>query len=351
MKHLLFTMVFLGLVGCGVDGGDSSSPPAAQERGGLTVLSATVEQGLSGYFSENGITIRFAAKRVSPIPQEVRDVDQEAPSHEIDAWFQSENGEPFLTQIGGHNFHDPAWLDHQAQEFPTVDLERRQEEFVLAEKAALAVSELNMEALAEEQDALARLGAVRADSIRPSEISEEAPGVEPGYDQDNYDFDSVPPGYGTVSQALVNDSAHVFRVYKKPLDYGGGIVGDHSSTWSVSYANQGLSDIKIAQRITCNHGACANDASMAWKCGKSWFNRPGNLPPMGECARNRNDNHPNMAGCCWTNYGIAPNNGRHVCNDDSRYQREVMRMVGVAGPLNAGFCADNDLAWRAPNCQ
>jgi len=293
---------------------------------------------LSGEISRAGVTVWFEVVRGPAVPLDMTVIDPDAPSHEIDARLLGASGQPFAERIGGHGFIERAWANDTALEWTRTSDEDRRAQWEVVDAAIPVLSAVPLPVR------LADLRAALVELIEGSLIP-----VVDDSSLEEHSLVDLPEGV----LASVQTSAHIhFEIWWKDLFYPSlGLLGEHSATRSLNHLSNG-SVVANSVRITCNHGTCAASGLMSSKisggCPRVFLNRSAVLPSMANCGTTTASENYSSYSCCATAYGVAPNNGRHVCNDDSRKQKEMV--AGILGGGEPAFCGDNDLRVWAPSC-
>lgn len=310
---LCITLVMAGS-GC------MSVPPAPV--GTTTLETADPDRGvLVGTYTWNGTLIHFEARRGGPNPPIMLALDPNAPRYAVDARVCDANSRCFLLQGGGHAMVDESWAESARftdAPDPAESLKNNQAAWYMATDFSTTTTFQGLEDL---RDALITLG--RANP------PEEWPTV---------DVAQGPDGVAVSSVVPMNSFTHQFEVWWAPL-YG----FEHSSTRTRALASNGVTLTAVS---TCNHGSCAGTSGMARSCARSFSNRPSSIPIASNCSTTWGLGVPCAGdGCCGTGYGFGA--GQHVCNDDSRLQRD---MVVANALVCANYCGDSSLAGWAPSC-
>jgi hypothetical protein len=312
-RNLLGYVLLVVVSACGALG-QKLSPDEREAFSADGELKLTVrEHGrISGSCTQAGTTVLFDAIRGTQTDAELRRRDPETPSHEIDARFKGLNGQPFLTQIGGHGFILATWgAEEQLVQQP--DLKAREGELAAVGHCSSRIAdELRTEEEQPERDALVRLGRM-------------------AYERSPADGQRTSSGF-----------THWISVYSKPIvPMFNWLNLEHSATLSVVTAGKVL-----AKRVTCNHGSCAGTSGMKVKCTKSYGNRPASLPNIGQCGTSTSYQDAGSPGCCNSSYGLFSG---HVCNTDTAFQLAIMQQYPAACPVPP-FCNSTDPKWHAPDC-
>lgn len=334
-KHLLTAVVVVMALGficaCRQQVGDRTGSAKLQ----TTVMDA--QRGiLKGTYKDFGQTVEIEARRGAAIPAEEQDPGE--PPYQIDVVFTSEQGDPFLVQAGGHGLHESTW--GVFDENPEIGLGRRTIDFQLATAAADALESISIpDGLEWERRALVKL--VRAADKDDALYHNDDEHVVPDDDEPTTESE----GGGMLN--LKANFNHAFQIRKKPAGPGSIDLGlaDHSAMYAWVRNSSGT---RVSQMYTCNHGACASASSMSTKCTSRNVTRTTSLLPLlSTCPLNHEDY--SCTTCCDTDYGIIPDDGRHVCNDDTSLERDLMLYTGGTcwAPT---YCGDTALARYAPSC-
>jgi hypothetical protein len=304
-------------VGCGPVSEVNGEGPTTEV--GTITLVANDQESLSGTFHSVGADVQFEVVRGDPIPEDVTAADVTAPSFEIDARVMTLNGEPFAERLGGHGYILPTWMIESAQEWPVPDDNKRRIEWDVAVDLGLRIADGRLEAVAPD------LALALEELIEGSMVDVESEG-----------------DVGVLRSAQ-NTYHHHFEIWYKPVVYDR--LAQHSSTRALYHSPTGT----LLQTIfTCNHGTCGAVAPNTLKCSTLYQGRNNRLPPTADCTRSilTSENYGSLS-CCNTLYG--PTNGRHVCNDDTITQRQMMAYNGNP-PAVPSQCSDNTLERYAPSC-
>lgn len=327
----------IGIVaGCGGATEETMQYRATEKAPGtLTFTTKDPEKGfLSGTFENGGYTIRFDVARGEENPLSER-LAAGAPSHAIDVRICDEKHFCFAQQAGGHAFADPSWVEDNSEANGPDD--------------ARALK--NQKVKRELHQKLNEIGSKEFDGLR-----EEY--------QSLLDASADPPGSeyylnGSSSQILLNETPQkgvlalsaVSATYthqhwmKKQGVFFGSIFGDHSASYVRVLTSTGA---VYSEYWTCNHGTCGNVSTMNTYCIRNYSNRPATIPINTRCIANAipGTMHPSgYAGCCTTQYNFS--GVSHVCNDDTRLQRDFMI---AGGPMSTLYCGDTSLMQYAPPC-
>jgi len=319
--------IFMGLVidGCGFE--QKMEKPEEQVnfyKEGLSIFEAKEDGTIKGGYRKKDKIIFFDTHRGNKTAFQ----DEVTPPYEIDVMFRNAKGEKFSVLVGGHDFQNPAWKETWL--YNEVTPEERATEFQLANEAGEALKNKNFHmGLEWEKKALVNL----ALSVKKEDIQVSSDIVK----KSNLIASS---GYSYQ---------HVLEIWKKSCCINGLTGAEHSATWNKSYYVTPYKKTLLQQIITSNHGASANQSTMSLGCRRYFPNRTRSLPQIATCGTTPGNwvNHSGcFYGCCNSNYGIL--SGNHVCNDDSRLQKDVM----IAGGMNfcVSYCSDSIPAKTAPGC-
>ena len=279
---------------------------------------------LRGSYENAGHMISFDAVRGEPNP-----VSEYAPAFEIDARLCDERGYCFALQGGGHGISNPAWFENQETLVLGADAALNHQMATALHEELIQLDRAPFPELEEELDALLTL----------SSFPEPGSLVETPSPAGNGGVEETP---GIV--ALSYDYTHWIQIW---WGYTNPPLAEHSATRAIS-VNSGGYVVQIV--TTCNHGNCAANSGMGLSCQRSFSNRPSLLAVSTPCnaAATTGTYHSwgDTASCCSSAYGFT--GGYHVCNDDSRLQRD---MTIYNSSLTPAYCNDGYLApaW-APGC-
>lgn len=268
-------------------------------------------KSLSGRFNAGETTILFETRRGDRIADALilADPSPNPRLYEMDILMSdAKTGMPFFLQTGGDRTIDPLWEDRMAETAP-FDSEELAAGAALYKAACQLVETLGglplkPELLPERQafEKMLPLITALAEEAREKPLRAEAQTsaachfyVEIQY----HDLFNLPTIHHSATKTKRFDSNW-----------------NLTRTW-----------------VTCNHGSCAGDANMRYKCGK-W--RDDSCDMISEM--------PN----CQTLYGFGP--GTHVCNDDSAVQYQKAAYNPWYLTVYGGTCADSWLRDEAPDC-
>lgn len=304
--------------------------------GTLTLTTKDSEKGLiSGTFENDGYTIRFDVARGEENPLSERLVAG-APSHAIDVRICDEKHFCFAQQAGGHAFADTSWVADNSEANVPDDIRAKKNIKIRREfhQKLYEVGSKEFSGLREEYQSL-----LDASGNSESSYLNEIPLSDTPL--------SETPQKGVLSlvSATVSATYTQQHVMRKIGIFFGSIAGDHSASLIRTYTASGT---WLTDYWTCNHGTCGNSNTMNNYCIRNYTNRPLALPINTRCDAGFSPGtmHPvGPAGCCTTQYNFTGIS--HVCNDDTRLQRDFMIS---GGPMSAVYCGDTVLARYAPSC-
>lgn len=350
MKKRMFSIVLTavtvfvtaGLVsGCGGSTEETSSYDAtADSPGTLTFTVKDAEQGfISGTFeSEDGYTIRFDVARGEENPWFER-LAAGAPSHGIDVRICDEKHFCFSQQAGGHAFADPTWVEDNSEANGPDDARARKNQEVKKElrQKLEDVDAGEFRGLKEEYQAL-------FDATGNGGTEWEPPPQPNTSSSESSESESPQKGVSALKVAATGSYTQQHWMRKVGILFGS-VVGDHSASYVRVLTSAGS---LYSEYWTCNHGTCGNSSSMNNYCIRNYTGRSATIPINTRCMvpASPGTMHPTgYDGCCLTQYNFTGIS--HVCNDDTRLQRDFM----IAGaPMNTLYCQDTVLAQYAPSC-
>jgi hypothetical protein len=339
---LMALVIFV--IGCG---GNVEEPRQDTERetaGTITYTEKNPENGiLRGTYTRNDHTISFEVIRGEETSPEAMLIYPGVTSHSIDVRICDESGFCFINGAGGHALADER---ERSERLPTSEASRKNFESAWALHGDLDLQiDGTFDGLEEEVQSLKDATNQPPDTWR---------GIPPEFDPLNQKPKETScdgtPNNGVLS--FIADSTavytQIFQVWRQKLAWP---IAYHSSSYAKAIDASG----QIASIFyTCNHGACANGSvgSMTLYCSRNFSERSSPTVPMDtRCADSAKIGtlHPkdDSIGCCASPYSYVPLALSHVCNDDTRLQRDMMI---ADGPVSASFCADRYLQGQAPYC-
>ncbi|MFA6105809.1 MAG: hypothetical protein WC725_04450 [Patescibacteria group bacterium] len=309
-RSLLFVVLFITAVavGCGRQG----SPDVAQDLGGASAFKAVqnLNPGLTiykasggelrGSYRANNSAIHFQALRGENLVLGVNTVDPDAPAYAVSVRIIDQEGNPVAIAIGDSDERISAWQE-KVEGLGTGSNPDLSETFVLAQEATDVLSQTVTSGFDEEIKTLKR----RSFTAAPVANA---------------------PGQSSKMQALSSTWRYWLRMFRKDANFNGNFA-DHSAV----IVNVTKPDGTILNYVTCNHGTCADDPSMQFRCQNTVYpasQRPFAILPCDSVS----------------SYGFF--SGQHVCNDDTLVQ---VNMV-VYGNSSLTTCTDSSLRLWAPSC-
>jgi len=311
--------------------------PTAKAPGTLTFTAKDAEKGiLSGTFENEGYTIRFDVERGEENPLSERLVAS-APSHAIDVRICDEKHFCFAQQAGGHAFADPSWVEDNSEENVPDDARALKNQKIRKElhRKLNEIGSKEFWGLREEYQALFDASGSIQWEAPPSSLNESSESTF-----------SKAPQKGVLALVAAASGTYTHQHYMRKIGIlFGSVVGDHSASYTRILTSAGS---LVYDYWTCNHGTCGNSNTMNNYCIRNYANRPATLPMNTKCIASASPgtNHPaGYDGCCMTPYNFT--GVSHVCNDDTRLQRDFMI---AGGPMSTLYCGDTTLAQYAPSC-
>ncbi|MFA5129295.1 MAG: hypothetical protein WC477_00055 [Patescibacteria group bacterium] len=327
----LFAMVLLG-AGCGAKTGETQqgNSDVSSIPDSLTFETKDATSGvMSGNYEYNGYTVHFDVVRGGLNP--IEELGPDSPRHAIDVRICDEKHFCFAEQAGGHAFASSTWADNTNEENVPDDargLKNFQTSWQLHQKL-LRLGQGEFMGLEEEYRAL-----MDVTNHSPGSLTEPPPPNQLNERTLEKSVLSIKP--------LVTTYTQQFQIWTQPVVW----IAQHSSMFIKVLTSGGT---PISTYATCNHGSCGSSSGMTFKCSNSFSDRPSTIPVRVQCAQPHTNGtmHPGGDGCCTTQYNITPGVVSHVCNDDTRLQRDFM----IAGaPMSKPYCGDTTVAAYAPNC-
>ncbi|HMO96928.1 MAG TPA: hypothetical protein PKD27_12485, partial [Tepidiformaceae bacterium] len=285
---------------------------------------------LRGSYDYNGYILNFEAIRGERNPI----WDLTGPRFATHARLYDDQGWAFALQGGGHTIENGDWASSGT---PPDD-----DRAYLNQEAAWALHrDLNGLDLTDFPGLEEQVDSLRGLSDVPHPSSGELPRSTAPPD-DVRGINDTTPDTGVVLYSLAGSGyTHYFEIYWKPLY----IPAEHSSTRSISADSRGVW-VRLVR--TCNHGSCPGDSGFYWRCGRSFGGRPADLPiatgsTCGTTWYYGSRHSSSDTNCCGTPYGTHP--FMHVCNNDTRLQRDRMIALSPTTPSNCSFAE-----LYAPSC-
>jgi hypothetical protein len=346
------TLVFATAAGCGGKVDESDTTSKESFPGTIEFTTKDPVQGLlNGTFESDGHKINFEVARREANPTE--ELGQNTPLYAIDGRICDENKFCFANQAGGHAFADPNWVPDDSEE-NTPDNEDATKNFKTAWDLNQKLAEYGIgdfDGLTEEYQALVNISNEPPEKWITSQSDSCETELNTESNQENPEKD-----VSALKVAATNTYKHHFEIHAELLYYQPnpilpGILPPlvsawHSSTYTKVLASNGST---YSSYETCNHGACAKSIPKA--CERDFSSRPKTIPINTKCIADATagTKHPKgYTGCCMTQYNVLPGTVSHVCNDDSRLQRDFMI---ANGPVGQTYCSDKITASAPPSCK
>lgn len=341
----LILLVIFGF-GCGGNVEGPGTESESVSAGTITYTELNPDLGIiRGEYAYHDHVIRFDVTRGEETPPEALLVYPGIASHEVSVRICDTEGFCFINGTGGHGFEDTGEVD-PSETTPSSERSYKNFESAWSLHGDLTVPSIEMpNGLEEETRAL-----FDATNQPPDTWQHIPPEYDPLNLKPNESSCDGTPKHGVLSfdASGTGTYTHVFQVWRQRLVWP---IAYHSSSSSKAFDANGQI---IAIFYTCNHGACSNgsDSSMSLYCARNFSNRSDpTFPTMTRCADSARIGTPHPddgpIGCCESPYSYIPLTLSHVCNDDTRLQRDMMI---ANGPVIASFCADRYLQGQAPYC-
>lgn len=340
----LMALVIFG-VGCGGAVEEPQKVAEVAPAGTITFAEKDPEKGiLRGSYEHQGYVIRFEVIRGAKTPQQALLIYPGVTSHSIDVRICDSQNYCFINGAGGHALADESWIKEDSTKDPTTEQSEQNFESVWGLHNDLDLQPIGtFDGLTEEVQSL------KDASNQPPDTWK---GIPPEYDP--YHLKPKTLNQGTPLKSVLSLSAiastyiPILQIWRQDIFWP---IAYHSSTYAKMIDTNG----QIASiYYTCNHGACANgnNGSMSLYCSRNLASRSTSAIPMNtRCADPATiiTYHPNNGtiGCCSSVYSYVPLDLSHVCNDDSRLQRDMMI---AGGRVSASYCSDRYLQGQAPSC-
>jgi len=293
-----------------------------------------------GTYEYQGHRIKFEVIRGEKTPLEALLIYPGVTSHSIDVRVCDDHDYCFINGAGGHTLADQSWIQENQNDVPTGD--RGLKNFQTAWELR---NDLGKQPLGAFDGLEEEIQSLKDATNQPPDTWQ---GIPPEYDPLHKKPQSSiegTPAKGVLSLVGIAPYTHIFKVWRQSL---AGAFAYHSSTHTTVLDARGL---PINLYYTCNHGTCGNSTQMSLYCSRNFSGRSSsNIPIRVRCeapAKNGAEHAITDTGCCMSPYGYAPLYISHVCNDDSRLQRD-MTIAGKA--VIASYCYDLYLQGQAPYC-
>jgi predicted small secreted protein len=311
---VLFTLL---LAGCGgVSGAGSDATRSDDPSRGLVFHEGP--DVLAGTFRADTGTISFEARRVAARPLALQD---ETGGSEVDVRFLSANGEPFITEGGGHDLAFD-WQNRPGGE-PPLDAGQRALDFGLAAKVsdALTGRALSDPELARALINAGRYGAELASAAAPVATSTGSSVLH--------------------TEAVVAMSSETYQ-HVATIRYANCCwsFGQHSAISVASYTTSAGALVSVTN--ASNHGRSASDPSLQAYCSWRSGQRSNRTPTVFSYP---SDYFMAPGGGCGSPYGLS--SGQHVCNDDTLAEVNSVKANAFA---TWATCSDSYLRQWVPSC-
>jgi hypothetical protein len=348
------------LAGC--SGSVSSRPPASQLQEGLNLLDVKDPTwGVSAAYMKQNRVIYIESRVGNLKPEVYRLDDPSAPQYEMDVRFVDQNGHTFMIQRGGDSYVEPSWAQEiKASRNIKIDLATRELDFKLAQEASASFMTLSMPALKDHVYHMATYAAQQPPSLNQHLIDK------------SIRIAKNPPPVTAPATSETGYGTYYFSGYSWPEtdEYGKGTMyaGSHTSTMMWDCQWNGSSCSWVTGIVTCNHGTCANQSAVSYRCytNSGWYN---NLSENGTTNTNASGSWDGQGGC-QTGYSWSSSNNAHLCNDDTAmelWQAKYGTIPDVIGFSSSGWgsaclgcccgaspttysCNYPNGDWNAPNC-
>lgn len=301
---LCMAVLMLFTVGCGMN-----LPDAEQKADGTAAFKSVrdLNPGITIYKASNGElrgsyrsgknAVHFQTVRGENLVFGVNTIDPDAPAYSVSARILDQDGNPIAISFGGHDDRTSDWFNKvEGLGDSSPDLNTS---FALAQEGVNALSQAIIDGFDEEIKVLKRRS-VTAAPINPS-------------------------SEGIKTQALTT-WRYWIRMFRKDAWFNGNFA-DHSAV----IVNETSPSGTIVNYVTCNHGTCADDASMQFLCQNVVYPAYQHVVSMLPCD-------------AVSSYGFF--SGQHVCNDDTLVQYNLV----VYNNNDITTCTDSSLRLWAPGC-
>ena len=307
LRYLLCGIVVLSLFlnGCSSDQDLTQEPqgvcafqPVRQLKPGLTLYKAVPGDEICGSYRADDQVVHFQAIRGEDLVFGENTIDPDAPAYIVSVRIVDQGGNPIAVAIGDHDERISGWLEKvEGLKSSNSDLNST---FILAQEAIDVLSQNVTNGFDEEITTLKRRSFTAAPSANMS--------------------DQNPP------TLLSTTWRYWIRIFRKDALFNGNFA-DHSAV----IVNVTKPDGTILNYVTCNHGTCADDAAMQYRCQNIVYpasQRPFSILPCDSVS----------------SYGFT--SGTHVCNDDTLVQYNMI----VYNNSGLTTCTDSSLRLWAPTC-
>lgn len=319
--------------------------PAESTTGTLVFVEKDATKGiLRGTYTLEGHEIKFEVIRGEATPPEAMKIYPGVTSHSIDVRLCGAHNFCFINGAGSHSLANDDWIQQDINYEPTS------EDSIKNFKSAWGLhNDLDRQATGTFDGLIEEVQILKEATNQPPETINAIP-----EEYDPYNLKPKTLNQGTPSKSVLSLSAtattytHILQIWRQmivvPFAY-------HSSTYSKSYSS--ATGALISLYYTCNHGACAGASNIMLYCSRNFTGRSSSALPMyARCSEPATiaTYHPSSAlrNCCQSMYSYGPLDLSHVCNDDSRIQRDLM--IAGTTSVSAPYCSDRYLQGQAPSC-
>lgn len=272
--------------------------PTHQLQPGLTLYKAIPGDEICGSYHMGDQAVHFQAIRGEDLVFGENTIDPDAPAYVVSVRILDQEGNPIAVAIGDHDERISDWLEKvEGLEDSHSDLGST---FALVQEATSVLSQTVTTGFDEEVKVLKRRSFTAAP---PANSPEQNP----------------PTLFSTTWRYWI-------RIFRKDALFNGNFA-DHSAV----IVNVTKPDGTILNYVTCNHGTCADDAAMQYRCQNIVYpaiQRPFSILPCDSVS----------------SYGFT--SGTHVCNDDTLVQYNMV----VYNNSGLTTCTDSSLRLWAPAC-
>jgi hypothetical protein len=347
---LQFTCFFaLVIFGAGCGGNVEEPQKVIEDRepaGTITFVEKDAMRGvIRGTYNLEGYETRFEVIRGDATPPEAMNIYPGVTSHSIDVRVCDSQNFCFINGTSGHGLTSSDWIIEDSNREPTSDESAKNFKNIWSLHQEISRAPTGtFDGLEEEIQSL-----LDATNQPP----ESTNGIPPEYDPYQLKPKSLnkgTPQNGVLSLTLSTTASytHILQIWRQKLIWP---FAYHSSSSSKVFDSNGQI---VSIFYTCNHGACSNgsNTSMTLYCSRNFSDRstatpPTNVPCDDSAKIGTLHAQDDSIGCCMSQYSYVPLALSHVCNDDTRLQRDIMI---ADSPIAASFCADRYLQGQAPYC-
>lgn len=265
---------------------------------GLTVYKASGDELCGSFRSENN-AVHFQTIRGEDLVFGVNTADPDAPAYSVSVRILDRDGNPVAIAFGDRDHRTSDWKNKVDLGNSNPDLYST---FTLAQDATEVLSQMGISGFDEEIKTLKRRSFTAAPDVNTS----------------NQQL--------SKAQALLTTWRYWIRIFRKDAWFNG-FFADHSAV----IVNETSPGGSIVNYVTCNHGTCADDASMHFLCQKLVY------------PATRHSITDDMCSSV-ASYGFLPK--QYVCNDSTLLEYNVI----VYGDNSTTTCTDSSLRLWSPTC-